>query len=614
MRIRVLPANVANVIAAGEVVERPASVVKELMENAVDAGANHVSVVISDAGRTLINVIDNGCGMSDEEAVVCFERHATSKIASAEDLMDIHTFGFRGEALASIAAVAEVSLKTCAEGEEVGCEVCVADSKVISQEACACAVGCNFAVRNLFYNVPGRRKFLKSDAIEFKHIVAEFTRVAMIRPEIGFTLKHNGKDVYSLKPALSQKFRIQDLLGTGVASDVIDISAESATVKISGFLGRPDAAKKGLGNQYFFVNGRYFRSSYLHKAVMKAYESFMAPGLTPSYFLFLQVDANEVDVNVSPRKTEVKFEDDSVIFQVLYAVVRENLGKSPFSAEIDFDTEGAPIIPAMGTSFEEFSAAFREPKVNVDPSYNPFDNDGFESEGPAVISPGLGGDLDWTGSGSKEHRGGFSQYVDKSENYGKLFDDRMLPSKSVIVLRDKYILTTVKSGLLVVNIHRANERILFERYLKAIEANVHVSQTALFPVNVTVGAENVLLFEENAELLSAVGFDIAVFGKDSVVINGVPDGYGIEQKAVETMVGELIEVLSLNAAALPHEMASSMAERLARIGASSQSPITSTLEAQRLIDLLFACSASEVTASGHKTMTIISLDDLDKKF
>ena len=315
-------------IAAGEVVQRPASVVKELVENAVDAGADQVTVVIQDAGRTLIQVIDNGCGMSPDQAVLCFERHATSKLRSAEDLHNILTFGFRGEALASIAAVAEVTLKTRREEDEVGCQVDFADSQHLSTQEIAAPRGANFSVRNLFYNVPARRKFLKSDNVEFKHVVTEFIRVALTRPDIGFTLTHNGKDIYVLRPAKSLKFRIQDVLGGNVAKEIVDIKAETSVVGIYGFAGRPDMARKGLGNQYFFVNGRYFRSPYLHKAVMKAYENLIPEGVTPSYFVYLEIDPQSIDVNIHPTKTEIKFEDDSVVFQILYACIKESLGKN----------------------------------------------------------------------------------------------------------------------------------------------------------------------------------------------------------------------------------------------------------------------------------------------
>ena len=382
MDIRILPSNIANMIAAGEVVQRPASVVKELMENAVDAGATQVTVIIQDAGRTLIQVIDNGCGMSPDQAVLCFERHATSKLQTAEDLHNILTFGFRGEALASIAAVAEVTLKTRREEDEVGCHVEFADSQQVSLEEIAAPKGANFSVRNLFYNVPARRKFLKSDNVEFKHIVSEFIRVALTRPGVGFTLTHNGKEQFVLRPAKSLKFRIQDVLGANVAKDVVDIHAQTSVVELTGYVGRPDAAKKGLGNQYFFVNGRYFRSAYLHKAVMKAYENLIPEGVTPSYFIYLEIDPQSIDVNIHPTKTEIKFEDDSVVFQILFACIKEALGKNSFGDSIDFDREGVPDIPAFGRNFHEFRP-LDEPETTADPLFNPFDNDGFPSEAPA---------------------------------------------------------------------------------------------------------------------------------------------------------------------------------------------------------------------------------------
>ncbi|MBR3076246.1 MAG: DNA mismatch repair endonuclease MutL, partial [Bacteroidales bacterium] len=334
-RLKVLPARISNMIAAGEVVQRPASVIKELMENAVDAGATQVDVVVSDAGRTLIQVIDNGSGMSSPDAVLCFERHATSKIASAADLERIITYGFRGEALASIAAVSQVTLRTRREADDTGTCVTISPDEPVKTSSVSAPKGSNFAVRNLFYNTPARRKFLKSDQVEFKHIVEEFTRVAIPRPDIAFTLSHNGKEVYVLRKAQSLKFRILDLLGRNVVGDIVDISADTSVVKISGFAGRPESARRALGNQYFFVGGRYFRSPYLHKAVMKAYEDFVPEGLTPSYFVFLEVDPQSVDVNIHPTKTEIKFEDDNVIFQVLSACVREALGRNSFGASLD---------------------------------------------------------------------------------------------------------------------------------------------------------------------------------------------------------------------------------------------------------------------------------------
>ena len=613
-------------IAAGEVVQRPASVVKELMENAVDAGADQVTVVIQDSGRTLIQVIDNGCGMSPDQAVLCFERHATSKLHTAEDLHNILTFGFRGEALASIAAVAEVTLKTRREEDEVGCQVQFADSRHLSTEEVATARGANFSVRNLFYNVPARRKFLKSDNVEFKHIVTEFTRVALTRPDIGFTLTHNGKDVYVLKPAMSLKFRVRDLAGAGVADDLVDIEAETSVVTIGGFVGRPDAARKMQGNQYFFVNGRFFRSPYLHKAVMKAYENLVPEGYTPSYFIYMDINPESVDVNIHPTKTEIKFEDDSVIFQTLYACIREVLGRNSFGESIDFDTEGMPEIPAFSSNFEDFRPV-NEPKLDIDETYNPFDNDGF----PSVSSPfanTIGGldaeaqaahssqavraDQAFYGAGSQVQ--GYPSFVERRDDYGKLFEDKLAPGKQVLMIQGKYIVTTSRSGLMVVNVARAMERILYDRFVEALSKNVHVTQTALFPVNVFVGVENMCLFEEHSQMLSSMGFDITPFGHDTVVVNGVPEGYSAEPGKVQAMIGDLLLVLSDDHSALPEMMISNIASRMAKLGAFSADTITNPAEAQRLLDQLFASENAEYTSAGRRIAALLPIEELDKKF
>ncbi len=622
-------------IAAGEVVQRPASVVKELVENAVDAGADQVTVVIQDAGRTLIQVIDNGCGMSPDQAVICFERHATSKLRSAEDLHNILTFGFRGEALASIAAVAEVTLKTRREEDEVGCQVDFADSQHLSTQEIAAPRGANFSVRNLFYNVPARRKFLKSDNVEFKHIVTEFIRVALTRPDVGFTLTHNGKDVYVLRPAKSLKFRIQDVLGGNVAKEIVDIKAETSVVGIYGFAGRPDMAKKGLGNQYFFVNGRYFRSPYLHKAVMKAYENLIPDGVTPTYIIYLDIDPQAIDVNIHPTKTEIKFEDDSVIFQILYACIKEALGKNSFGDSIDFDREGVPDIPAFGKNFDEFRPV-SEPQPGVDGSYNPFDNDGFPSEAspfdnsfvPGSYGGGsaprqsdiFGGSWDEVGQGfehtpAKPGYGyGASSFIEKRDDYGKLFEDKLAPSKSVLTLQGKYIITTGRSGLMVINMNRAMERILYDRFLNAMSRNEHVTQTALFPVTVQIGVENMCLISEHADLLASLGFDIAPFGVDTIVVNGVPEGYSAEAGKVQTMIGDLMLVLAEDHGALEEMMIANMASRLSRLGSLSCDPITNPMEAQRLIEQLFACENAEYTSTGRRVMSLIPTEEIDKKF
>lgn len=635
MELRILPGNIANMIAAGEVVQRPASVVKELVENAVDAGAEQISVIIKDSGRTLIQVIDNGKGMNPDDAVLCFERHATSKIATAEDLEDITTFGFRGEALASIAAVAEVTLKTRTEDEEVGCQVEFAASVHNSTTEIATPKGTNIAVRNLFYNVPARRKFLKSDNVEFKHIVEEFTKVALTRPEIGFSLSHNGKDVFVLKPAKSLKYRIMDLLGASVTGDVVDVCADTSVVSLRGFVGRPDTARKTLGNQFFFVNGRYFRSPYLHRAVMKAYEGMIADGVTPSYFIYLEVDPHSVDVNISPTKSEVKFEDDSFIFQVVYASVKEVLGKNAFAGGIDFSNPEANDMPVLGSHFSEYQPE-SIPQVAVDGGYNPFDpvtsagsatdeygavgrgastGSATELGGPAnefggPAGKGYGSATGWKDSGNER----FGQYVDRREDYGKLFEEKTLPVTQTIILGGKYIVAPARDGLMIVNVRRARERILYDRALAALTKNEHVTQANMFPVKVEVGAANRAVFDDKAELLARLGFDISPFGTDTIVVNGVPEGYSCEAGKIQTMVSDLLLILSDDSSSLPGVMEAAMAEKIALLGASSCDPLASPMEARHLLDTLLSSSNPELTGNGKRIMAIMTSAQVEKLF
>lgn len=635
MELRILPGNIANMIAAGEVVQRPASVVKELVENAVDAGAEQISVIIKDSGRTLIQVIDNGKGMNPDDAVLCFERHATSKIATAKDLEDITTFGFRGEALASIAAVAEVTLKTRTEDEEVGCQVEFAASVHNSTTEIATPKGTNIAVRNLFYNVPARRKFLKSDNVEFKHIVEEFTKVALTRPEIGFSLSHNGKDVFVLKPAKSLKYRIMDLLGASVTGDVVDVCADTSVVSLRGFVGRPDTARKTLGNQFFFVNGRYFRSPYLHKAVMKAYEGMIADGVTPSYFIYLEVDPHSVDVNISPTKSEVKFEDDSFIFQVVYASVKEVLGKNAFAGGIDFSNPEANDMPVLGSHFSEYQPE-SIPQVAVDGGYNPFDpvtsagsatdeygavgrgastGSATELGGPAnefggPAGKGYGSATGWKDSGNER----FGQYVDRREDYGKLFEEKTLPVTQTIILGGKYIVAPARNGLMIVNVRRARERILYDRALAALTKNEHVTQANMFPVKVEVGAANRAVFDDKAELLARLGFDISPFGTDTIVVNGVPEGYSCEAGKIQTMVSDLLLILSDDSSSLPGVMEAAMAEKIALLGASSCDPLASPMEARHLLDTLLSSSNPELTGNGKRIMAIMTSAQVEKLF
>ena len=608
MDIRILPGNIANMIAAGEVVQRPASVVKELMENAVDAGASQVTVILTDAGRTLIQVIDNGCGMTPDEAVLCFERHATSKIATAEDLNDITTFGFRGEALASVAAVAEVTLKTRRPEDEVGCKVEFADSVHISTDEISTPAGSNFAVRNLFYNVPARRKFLKSDNVEFKHVVEEFTRVALTRPETGFSLSHNGREIFSLKPAKSLKYRIQDLLGNNVVSQVVDVSAETSVVRVNGYVGRPDQARKTLGNQFFFVNGRFFRSPYFHKAVMNAYDNLLPPGATPSYFIYLEVDPHSIDVNIHPTKTEIKFEDDSVIFQIIYACIKESIGRNSFGASIDFNREDMPELPVLSKDFSGFQPEAPAPSVSYDPDYNPFDAPAGGGGRDAARGASGHSGIDTSG----DFRGYSAQYVEKREDYGKLFEDKMVARPAPLVIDRKYIVSTGNGGIVVTSIRRARERVLYDRFLAALRGGEHVSQSALFPVQVNVGVDNRLIFDENAEMLSSLGFDISPFGNDTIVVNGMPEGFQVDQSSVESAMADVLIILSEGGTGLQEMMESSMAEKFARMAAAGCKDIETSAEAAALIDSLYSSSNPEFTPGGRRTMRLLTSDDIEK--
>ncbi len=437
--IGILPGHIANLIAAGEVVQRPASVVKELMENAVDAGAGSVQVIIKDSGKTLVQVIDNGCGLSPEDAKTAFLRHATSKISAIEDLSHISTFGFRGEALASIAAVSEVTLRTRREEDQSGYEVRYAESKLVSEKEISAPAGSNFMVRNLFYNIPARRKFLKSDATEYRQILSEFSRVAITRPSLSFRLTHNNTEIYNLSPA-NHRRRILDVAGRDMGRELVNIALDSPIVKISGYIGRPDDARKTPGHQYLFANNRYFRSSYFHKAVLKAYENLIPDGYLPSYFIFFEVDPETLDVNIHPAKTEVKFEEEHAIFNMLHAVVREALGKNSFFPSIDFDQEGAPEIPAANARFY-----VPPPKIDYDPLFNPFNEELKNRRIPLTTE-----EID-RAFHSPEALG-----YDTGAKTRNLEDsDGNTLTSAILVFTDRYMFTPVPAGVMVINIPRA---------------------------------------------------------------------------------------------------------------------------------------------------------------
>ena len=634
-KLQVLPAQLANMIAAGEVVQRPSSVVKELVENAVDSGADRIDVIISDSGRTLIQVIDNGCGMSASDAVLCFERHATSKIATSSDLEAIMSYGFRGEALASIAAVAEVTLKTRREQDESGTQVVIGDSGKLRSSGVSTPKGSNFIIRNLFYNTPARRKFLKGDNVELRHIVDEFVHIAVPHPEIAFSLVHNGRQLYVLKKAKSLKYRIMDVMGMNVADTLVDLSAQTSELNVSGFIGTPRSAKKTQVNQLFFVRGRFFRSPYLHKAVMKAYEEMIPEGVTPAYFIFLDADPSAVDVNVSPTKTEIKFQNESIVFQIIYACVKETLGRNSFGASLDFESEGSIDIPIIGDGFAAYRDANPLTFGGGNPNFNPFDPDsslppsgstpsgnvsgqffpdsGSSSGGSFGGGAGLGAEASGASGGGQA--GLYQDYpprMGKDQSYGVLFESKCM--SNTLVLHKRFILTPVASGLMLVNCRRAFERILYERMLKALSSNNHVSQKALFPVQVQIGVQERLILEGASETLERLGFDITPFGTDSVVVNAVPEGMSCEEGKVRTMLDDIVAVLSEPGSGLQEVLNQRMAARFAALGAASFEIGSDPMAPRKLIDTLFACENAELTPGGRKIVAIVGIDEIENKF
>ena len=471
------------------------------------------------------------------------------------------------------------------------------------------SAGTTILVENLFFNVPARRKFLKKDQTELNNIVQEFERMVLVNPSVGFTFSNNGSLVATY-PAGTTLQRIVSVFGKKLSPLLLNVEVDALICHLTGFVGKPDSARKTLGNQYFFVGGRFFRSAYLHKAVMKAYEEMIPEGVTPSYFIFLDIDPHSIDVNIHPTKTEIKFEDDSVIFQILYACVKETLGRNSFGAGIDFDPEGAVDLPQLGRSFDEYKGGVQAPQMQMDPDYDPFN---FGSmAGPSTGS----GSGNAAGSGAGYQMApnyDFSRHVEPSQNYGALFAERTLPGARTMIIQGKYILTPVNSGVMVVNVRRARERILYERALDALTGQQHVTQTALFPVQVQVGAQQLLLFSQNADILSRLGFDISAFGTDSVVVNGVPEGYSCEPGKVQQMVLDLALVLE-DGSSLEEVMRQQMASRFATLGASGADRLSDPMEAQRLIDTLFGCNNAELTPAGKRIVSIMSVDELEKRF
>jgi len=519
--IQLLPDSVANQIAAGEVVQRPASVVKELLENAVDAQSRSIEVNVRDGGKALIQVVDEGIGMSETDSRLCFERHATSKIREANDLFAIKTMGFRGEALASIAAVAEVELRTRRSADEVGTLIRISGSEVVEHEPVGCSVGSSVTVKNLFFNVPARRKFLKSSSLELKHVIGEFQRVALSKNHIGFILNHNGAGIYNV-PAAPLKQRIISLMGRSLNQHLLDLNTNTSVVKITGYIGDPQSAKKTPGEQFFFVNGRFMKNPYLHKAVMMAYEKLLPQDAIPPYFIFLEVDPQNIDVNIHPTKTEIKFEDERVLWQILHASVKEALGKFAVVPSIDFESEMVIDIP-----FFPKSAPVSPPEVEINPNYNPFNGEhagripkGYSHKPSETSVKG------WQNLFHQERGSGFEDTETRKST--DLFDEGssgvVFPNAAqrFFQLKNRYILTSVKSGLMIIDQKRAHERILYENYLLNLSMGPVSTQQELFPQSIDLSAGDLALLSSLVDDLATLGVSISFLGQNTISVNALP--------------------------------------------------------------------------------------------
>ena len=596
--LKILPSNISNLIAAGEVVQRPASAVKELLENAVDAGAGNISVIIEDSGKTLIQVIDDGCGMTPEEARLCFERHATSKISEASDLSSIMTYGFRGEALPSIAAVAEVTLRTRKRGSETGSETIFTPSGFVGQEEAAMPEGTNIAVRNIFYSLPARRKFLKSDSTEFRQIVSEFSHVALCRPEISVRLVHNGKDIYNLKKANTLKQRILEIEGKDMVKELIDVRTSTRIINISGFIGNPSDARKSAGNQFFFVNGRYFRSSYFHKAVMKAYDKLIPEGAYPSYYIFLETTPENIDVNIHPAKTEVKFENETEIFEILTAAVKESLGRNSFIPTIDFDHDTLPDIPAP--SRFNYTGSYSRPQP-ARPQHIPYE----------TILPDTSPSRHYSAIESAERP---SAAVN---GYGEIFADSGASSSGsgILQISGRYLVTTLRSGMMIVDIRRARERILYEKYLRQLDNSAPISHQVLFPCVIQLSPEKYSLLTENREQLRLLGFDIGPQEENSISVNGLPEEFGTDESSVRTAIDGLLASLMESGSIdlIRADNREAMARRLAGAAAASAgNGRLSADEARLLVDSLFSCAEPETSPGGRRCMSVLTEEDIER--
>ena len=615
--IHLLPDSVANQIAAGEVIQRPASVIKELVENAIDAEACNIHVLVTDAGKTCIQVIDDGKGMSETDARLSFERHATSKIREASDLFALRTMGFRGEALASTAAVAQVELKTRLEAEELGTKLAIAGSKVESQEAVSCPKGSNFSIKNLFFNIPARRKFLKANSTELSNILTEFERIALVHPEVAFSLYSNDSELFNL-PVSSLRQRILN-------QQLLSVDVNTTMIKISGYVAKPETARKKGAHQYFFVNGRYMRHPYFHKAVMDAYEQLIPIGEQISYFLYFEVDPANIDVNIHPTKTEIKFENEQAIWQIISAAVKESLGKFNAVPSIDFDTEDMPDIPAF-----EQNLPPEPPRVQYNSDFNPFKTSSSGSGGGVtgysrqkVEWEDLYGGLE---KASKMNRPVINEpeaepdYFSPAEPEAPAVVPSTLYANESIVekgnlhlqFKGRFILTSVKSGLMLIDQHRAHIRVLFDRYMMQIRQKQGMSQGVLFPEILQLPVSEAAVLQSIMDDLSAVGFELSDLGGGSYAINGIPAG--IEGLNPVELVRSMLHTAMEKGNDVKEEVQSILALTLSRAAAIVYGQVLSNEEMVNLVDNLFACVAPNYTPDGKVVLSTIKEEEIEKLF
>ncbi len=613
--IHLLPDHVANQIAAGEVVQRPASVIKELLENSIDAGGTNIKILVKEAGKTLIQVTDNGNGMSVTDARLCFERHATSKINTAEDLFSLKTKGFRGEALASIAAIAHVELKSRQGDDEVGTCIKIEGSEVVSQEVCVTPVGTTICVKNLFYNIPARRNFLKSDTVELRHVIDEFQRVALAHPSIQFSLFHNGSELFQL-PEANYRQRIVNIFGGKTNEKLVPVEEDTAIVKIHGYVGKPEFAKKGRGEQFFFVNERFIKSPYLNHAVTAAFEGLLKDRAYPSYFLYLDVDPKSIDINIHPTKTEIKFDDEHALYTILRSSIKHSLGQFNVAPVLDFDRDSS-----LDTPYEFSQKGITPPKVEVDPNFNPFQT---ERSGGGYNSPNYRREKasgNWQslynglqGEGTETASGITQVEFESDEVTGNLFGlgDAGETGSTTFQLNKKYIVTTLKSGILVIDQQRAHTRILYEELLKNITVTSAVSQQLLFPLKIQFSTNEMELLKEITDSLEQTGFIFSEVKKDSVEISGIPTL--ISESEVEILLEQLLLDLENEVPGSGFSQVDTLSKSLARGMAVKSGTVLNSAEQQNIVNSLFACKESTLSPFNKPVFITLTVDELDKKF